>query len=141
MIDSGYFSEGMGHEPGEETVPEPNPDKVVVFEFFTAGLQMPPHLVLSNILLNFQVQIHQLTPNAIVQLSKYIWVVTSFGGVPWAEGFAKRYELHYQPRKIEVDGVEVQGQYGCLNFHVKCGGSERDLLLLSRTNDPNSGRK
>jgi hypothetical protein len=52
-------------------------------------------------------------------LSKYIWVVTSFGGVPSAEGFTNRNELHYQPRKIKVDGVEVQGQYGCLNFHVK----------------------
>jgi hypothetical protein len=36
MIDSGYFSEGMGYEPGKETVLEPNPDEVVVFEeFFT----------------------------------------------------------------------------------------------------------
>jgi hypothetical protein len=80
---------------------------------------MPPHLVLADILLKFQVQIHQVTPNAIVQLSKYIWAVTSFGGILSAEGFAKRYELHYKPRKIEVDGDEVQGQYGCLNFHAK----------------------
>jgi hypothetical protein len=36
VIDSGYFSEGMGYEPGKETVLEPNPDEVVVFEeFFT----------------------------------------------------------------------------------------------------------
>jgi hypothetical protein len=54
-------------------------------------------------------------------LSKYIWAVTGFGGIPSAEGFTKRYELHYQPRKIEVDGVEVQGQYKWLNFHVKHG--------------------
>jgi hypothetical protein len=43
-------------------------------------------------------------------------VVASFGGVRSAKGFAKRYELHYQPRKIKVKGVKVQGQYGCLNF-------------------------
>jgi hypothetical protein len=71
--------------------------------------------VLADILLKFQVQIHQLTPNAIIQLSKYIWVVTSFGGIPSAEGFIKRYDLHYQLRKMEADGLEVQGQYGCLN--------------------------
>jgi hypothetical protein len=88
---------------------EPNADEAVVFEeFFTGGLRMPPHPVLANILLKFQVQIHQLTPNVIVQLSKYIWAVTSFGGAPSAEGFAKSYELHYQLRKIDVDGVEVQ---------------------------------
>jgi hypothetical protein len=75
--------------------------------------------VLADILLKFLVWIHQLTCNAIDQLSKYILVVTSFGGVPSAERFAKRYELHYQLRKMEVDGVEVQGQYGCINFHAK----------------------
>jgi hypothetical protein len=49
---------------------EPNGDEVVVFEeFFTAGLRMPPHTVLADILLKFQVQKNQLTPNAIVQLS------------------------------------------------------------------------
>jgi hypothetical protein len=101
-------------------VPEHNGDKAVVFEeFFTTGLRMPPYPVLVDILLKFHVHIHQLTPNSIVQLSKYIWVVTSFGGVPSAEGFAKRYELYYQPRKIEVDGVEMQGQYRCFNFNAK----------------------
>jgi hypothetical protein len=55
MIDSGYFAEGMGHELGEDIVPEPNPDEVVVFEdFFTAGLRMPPHPVLADILLRFK---------------------------------------------------------------------------------------
>jgi hypothetical protein len=122
MIEHGYFTEGMGREPNEETIPEPHSDKAVVFEeFFAAGLRMPLHPVLIDILLKFQVPIHQLTPNVIVQLSKYIWAVTSFGGVPSANGFTKRYELHYQPRKMEVDGAEVQGQYECLNFHAKCG--------------------
>jgi hypothetical protein len=69
MIGSGYFAEGMGYEPREVTVPEPHPDEAVVFEkFFSASLRMPPHPVLVDILLKFQVQIHQLTPNAIVQL-------------------------------------------------------------------------
>jgi hypothetical protein len=82
MIDGGYFAQGMGRKPGEETVPEPNPDEAVVLEeFFTSSLWMPPHHVLSDILLKFQVEIYQLTPNAIVQLSKYIWAVVSFGDV------------------------------------------------------------
>jgi hypothetical protein len=35
----GYFVEGSAREPGEETIPEPNDDEVVVFEeFFTVGL-------------------------------------------------------------------------------------------------------
>jgi Ser-tRNA(Ala) deacylase AlaX len=80
---------------------------------------MPPHPALTDILLKFQVQLHQLTPNAIVLLSKYFWVVASFGGVPSADGFVKRYELHYQSNKMEVDGAVLEAQFGCLNFHAK----------------------
>jgi hypothetical protein len=110
MIDNGYFVKGMGPEPREETMLEPQPNKVVVFEeFFTARLRMPSHPVVSNILLKFWVQLHQLTSNAIIQLSQYIWAVTCFGGIPFADSFAKRYELHYQPREMEVDGTEVLG--------------------------------
>jgi hypothetical protein len=83
IIDRGYFTEGGARVLGEETISEPDSDEVVLFEeFFTTGLRMPPHPVLANILLKFQVQLHQLTSNAIGQLSKYTWVVASFGGVP-----------------------------------------------------------
>jgi hypothetical protein len=30
----------------------------------------------------------------------------SFGGVPSSDGFVKRYELHYQPKKVEINGGE-----------------------------------
>jgi hypothetical protein len=50
-------------------IPEPDDDEAVVFEeFFVAGLCMPPHPTLNDILLKFQAQLHQLTPNAIAQL-------------------------------------------------------------------------
>jgi hypothetical protein len=65
---------------------------------------MPPQPALIDVLNKLQVHLHQLTPNAIVQLSKYFWVVLSFGGVLTSDGFAKRYELHYQPKKVDVDG-------------------------------------
>jgi hypothetical protein len=121
----------MGHEPREETFPEPHCNEAMVFEkFFTAVLRMPPHPILSDILLKFQVQLHQLTPNAIVQLLKYIWAVTSFRGIPSVYGFAKRYELHYQPREMEIDVAEVQGQYGCLNFHAKHGGYGAKIIVI-----------
>jgi hypothetical protein len=51
MIDHIYFSEGMVHETEEETIVEPNADEVVDYEeFFTAGLRMPLHPVLDDIL-------------------------------------------------------------------------------------------
>jgi dimeric dUTPase (all-alpha-NTP-PPase superfamily) len=92
----GYFAEGSARELGEETVPEPADDEAVVFEeFFAAGLRMPCHLAFTEILLKYRVQLHQLTPNAVAQLSKYFWAVMSFSGKPSSDGFVKHYELHY----------------------------------------------
>jgi hypothetical protein len=63
MIDNDYFEEVMGREPGEETIPEPQPDEAMVFEeFVTAGLRMPPHPMLSDILLNFRCSYTNLLP-------------------------------------------------------------------------------
>jgi hypothetical protein len=75
-------------------------------EFFAVGLWMPPHPVLTDILVKFHVQIHQLMPNAFAQFSKYFWAVMSFGGKPSGDGFAMRYELQYEPKKVVVDGGE-----------------------------------
>jgi hypothetical protein len=80
-----YFLKGYGHPPGVESIPNPRANEAMVFDdFFTAGLRMPLHPVLVNILCKFRVQLHQLTPNAIIQIGKFIWVVTSCGGRPTA---------------------------------------------------------
>jgi hypothetical protein len=95
MEERGYFAKDEARVPGAETVLEPRDDEAVVFEdFFVARLCMPPHPALADILLHFQAQLHQLMPNAIVQLPKFFWVVGSFGGVPSGSVFEKRYELH-----------------------------------------------
>jgi hypothetical protein len=102
----GYFIEGSAREPGEEVVPYPDDDEAVVIEeFFTTGLWMPPQPTLTDILLKFQVQLHQLTLNAFAQFSQYFWVVLSFGSKPCGDSFMKCYELHYQPKKVDADGV------------------------------------
>jgi hypothetical protein len=142
MVDDGCFADGMGHEPGEETMSEPQDDEAMVFEeFFTAGLRMPPHPMLADILLKYQIYVHQLTLNTIVQLSKYVWAVTSFGGVPSAKGFTKRYKLHYQPRKVDIDGVDMLGQYGCINFHAKRGGQWARLTVAVKISGSDLGCK
>jgi hypothetical protein len=53
----------------------------------------------------------------------------SFGGEPSTDGFVKFYELHYQPKKLEIDGGEKFQQFGCLNFHPRhYQGGGRSLL-------------
>jgi hypothetical protein len=72
MVVKGYFVDGEARVLLADAVPELDDDKAVVYEdFFVAGLRIPPHPSLADILLKFQAQLHQLTPNAIAQLSKY----------------------------------------------------------------------
>jgi hypothetical protein len=92
-----YFAKGDTRSSGPETVPEPRDDVDVIFEdLFNMGLHMSPHQVLTDNLQKFHVQLHQLTPNAIVQISKFIWAVSSCEGHPTTEVFTKYYELYYQ---------------------------------------------
>jgi hypothetical protein len=94
-------------------------------EFFAAGLLMLPHLALTDILVKFRVQLHQLTPNAFAQFSKYFWAMMSFGGKPSGDGFAKRYELHYEPKKIGGDEGDMYQQFGYINFHGRWGSGAK----------------
>jgi hypothetical protein len=119
------------HEPREETIPEPTDDEAIVFEeFFAAGLRMPPHPAFTEILLKCRVQLHQLNPNTITQLSKYFWAMMSFDGEPSNDGFARRYEVHYQPKKVVVDGFEWFQQFGVINFNARQGGEAALILAI-----------
>jgi hypothetical protein len=94
----GYFGNNVGRVPGAEEVPE---GELVMFEaFFTVGLRLPAHRFVAEVLQRFEVQVHQLTPNAVVALAKYVWAATSYDGQPSVEVFAKNYCLHWQKRKI-----------------------------------------
>jgi hypothetical protein len=76
MTKLGYFREadkGLICFGGEETIPKPENDEVVVFKsFFKAGLKFPLHGLIVDVLENFEIYLHQLTPNAIVRLRLYI---------------------------------------------------------------------
>jgi hypothetical protein len=127
----GYFIKVSVRETGEEVVPDPGDDKAIVFEeFFVAGFWMPPQPVLTDILLKFRVQLHQLTLNAFAQFSEYFLVVLSFSEKPSGDGFMKHYELHYQPKKVDADGVEKYQQFGCINFHARQGIGAKLILVI-----------
>jgi hypothetical protein len=100
MQQLGYFGSGVGHVPGAEEVPEPEGELVVFEAFFTAGLHLPAHRFVAEVLQRFEVQVHQLTSNAVVALAKYVWAATLYGGQPSVEVFAKHHYLHWQKRKI-----------------------------------------
>jgi hypothetical protein len=95
------------------------------------GLCLLPHLVLAEILQKFRVRLHQLMPNAIVQIRKFIWAVSSYGGRPTTDVFAMHYELHYQQKKIKLEGSTntLAGQFRCITFHLSRYGVGRSSPL------------
>jgi hypothetical protein len=117
MLNLGYLREAKKELicfGGEETTPKPGKDEVVIFKsFFKAGLRFPLNKMIADVLKKFGIYLHQLTPNAIVRLSVYIWALRSQGVEPFAEGFCRVHELHYQT-KARGDGLHEN--FGCYNF-------------------------
>jgi hypothetical protein len=117
MVKLGYFSEAkkeLVRFGGEETIPKPEKNEVVVFKsFFKVGLRFPLNGMIAIVLKKFGIYLHQLTPNAIVRLSVYIWALRSQGVEPFGEGFCRVHELHYQT-KARGDGPHEN--FGCYNF-------------------------
>jgi hypothetical protein len=99
---------------GEEITPKPQKDEIVIFKsFLKAGLRFPLNRMIADVLKKFGIYFHQLTPNAIVRLSVYIWALRSQAVEPFAEGFCRVHELHYQT-KARKDGLHEN--FGCYNF-------------------------
>jgi hypothetical protein len=117
MMKLGYFGEAerkLIRFGEEETILKPENDEVVVFKsFFKAGLRFPLHGMIVDALENFEIYLHQLTPNDIVRLSVFIWALRSQGVEPLAEAFYRVHELHYQTKGRE-DGLHEN--FGCYNF-------------------------
>jgi hypothetical protein len=113
----GYFGEAESKLvwfAGEEIIPEPKEDEVVVFKsFFRAGLRFPLNDMIGEVLKNFEIYLHQLTPNAIVRLSVFKWALCSQGMDANAEAFCQVHELHYQ-MNATADGLHKN--FGCYNF-------------------------
>jgi hypothetical protein len=59
---------------GENTVPLPEANEVVVFwSFMKVGLRFPLHKMLVKVLKTFEIYLHQLIPKALVKVRVFIW--------------------------------------------------------------------
>jgi hypothetical protein len=126
MHQLGYFGNDVGRVPGAEEIPDPKGELVVFEAFFIAGLRLPTHHFVAEVLQRFDVQVHQLTPNIVVALAKYVWVVTSYGSQPSVEVFAKNYCLHWQKRKIRCK----MAQFGSCTFTPRIGKTSAEVVEL-----------
>jgi hypothetical protein len=85
------------------------------------------------VLKNFEIYLHQLTPNAIVRLSVFIWALRSQGMSPDTEAFCRVHELHYQ-MKARADGLHEN--FGYYNFVYQ--NDTKAPVLSYRTKWPTS---
>lgn len=75
----------MVRAPGSETVPAPRDDEAIIFSaFLDAGLRIPCVDLVSEVQRLYGVELAQVTPNSIVKLGIFEWMLRSAGVV--AEG-------------------------------------------------------
>jgi hypothetical protein len=73
---------------GENNVPLLEADEVVVYRsFMKAGLLFPLDKLLVKVLKTFEIYLHQLTPEAIIEVGIFIWAMRSQGLEPDARCF------------------------------------------------------
>ncbi|RLN03736.1 putative retrotransposon protein [Panicum miliaceum] len=118
-ISKGFFRSGECQPPQDEEIPNPQEGECVVFhDFFTVGLRFPLDAKFPEIFDRFNVKMHHLTPNAVIQLSRFFWVLKTFAAPVSVDTFCRFYELHPQGRKISFEDDEevYSAQSGCCTF-------------------------
>jgi hypothetical protein len=125
---AGFFPAGSGRAPLDEEIPTPEADEIVVFrDFFTCGLRFPCDPLLPAILDKFSMKIHQLSPNSFLEVSKFLWIMKTFGCNFSTDVFARFFELVIVPDIIELNnGQYYEAHYTCCTFNT-CKIHERGL--------------
>jgi hypothetical protein len=128
----GCFEPGICRLPGKETTPKPQKNESVVFyDFFTVGLHLPVSKRFANILAAYNIQIHQLTPNSIPQVLKFLWACRTFAGDNDVETLVRHFEIHWARKIITVDDEDKEAQYGCCTFQTRRPGKNQALVKLA----------
>jgi hypothetical protein len=68
----------------------------------------------------YNIQIHQLTPNSIPQVLKFLWACRTFDRDNDVETFVRHFKIHWARKVITVEDEEREAQYGCCTFQARC---------------------
>jgi hypothetical protein len=126
---AGFFPAGTGRSALDEQTPTPEDGEVVVFrDFFTCGLRFPCDPIFPAILDAFSVKIHQLSPNSFLEVSKFIWIMRTFGCNFGVDAFAQFFELVIVADVIKVDdGQFYEAHYACCTFNTRRQNTRRGI--------------
>jgi hypothetical protein len=111
-----YFRDiSIVRDGGENNVPLPEADEVVVYRsFMKAGLRSPLNKLLVEVLEIFEIYLHQLTPEAIIKMGIFIWAMRSHGLEPNAKCFCNMHDLSYETKATEKE--QYHNNFGCYSF-------------------------
>jgi hypothetical protein len=129
---AGFFPSGTGRAPLDEQIPAPEDGEVVVFrDFFICGLRFPCDPILPAILDAFSVKIHQLSPTSFLEVSKFIWIMKTFGRNLSVDAFARFFELVIVPDVIKVDdGQFYEAQHACCTFNTRRQNTRKGITRI-----------
>jgi hypothetical protein len=97
---------------GENNVPLPEADEVVVYRsFMKAGLRFALDKLLVEVLKTIEIYLHQLTPEAIIKVGIFIWAMRSQGLEPDARCFCNIHELSYETKATGKE--QYHNNFGC----------------------------
>jgi hypothetical protein len=85
----------------------------------------------ADILEAYNVQIHQLTPNSIPQVLKFLWAYRTFAGDNDVDIFVRHFEIHWARKLVTVDDEEKEAQYGCCTFQTRRPGKNQAPVELA----------
>jgi hypothetical protein len=79
----------------------------------------------------FSVKIHQLSPTSCLEVSKFIWIMKTFGCNLSADAFARFYELVIVPDVIKVDdGQFYEAQHACCTFNTRRQNTRKGITRI-----------
>jgi hypothetical protein len=100
---------------GENIIPLPKPDEVVIFKgFIKVGFRFPLHKILVEVLKTFEIYLHQLTPEALIKIGVFIWTMRSQGLELDVDCYCNIHELPYQTKAIGNE--QYHNNFGCYSF-------------------------
>jgi hypothetical protein len=100
---------------GDSTGPAPEKNEVVIYRsFLKAGLRFPLSKFMVEVLKIYQIFLHQITPEAIIRMGIFIWVVRSQGLEPSAKCFCSMHELLYETKATGKE--QYHNNFGCYGF-------------------------
>jgi hypothetical protein len=106
----------------DRAVPAPEENEVVIYRsFFKAGLWFPLSRFVVEVLKTYQIFLHQITPEAVIRMGIFVWVVRSQGLEPSARCFCSMHELSYETKPWGKE--QYHNNFGCYSFVARSGSS------------------